>query len=175
MSMPQEIRRKIFERVWELADSLAWNGLTISERTQQYKNWAQDDEIGGVLARYMSIERVHPYIKDSIMKPYARRKTITEETALSCAGIDAGSCTIVHRFIKPFGLLLSSANMVLWGRAVDWKIVLLSIFERTFDTDRIPACVILTDVHGKFSGAEFKKMVMGAASRLGITRVIFYE
>lgn len=173
MSIPSDVKNGICAKIWKIADSIGWLGLTNTEKSQYYRNWARADEIGGVLAKYMDVERVHPYIKDSIMKPYAKQKTLSEEDVLRIAGFSSSAHTVVDRNVKPFTLTLSSHDIIAWGRAVDWKIILLSLVERTHGTASKPACVILTSSSGKFSSEDFKGLVRLCAKKLSISNVFF--
>lgn len=175
MAIPEEVRKMVYERVWSEADSVSWNGLTITEKTEQYRNWAVSDEIGGVLSKYMDVERVHPYIKDSIIKAYSKRTSLSANKALILAGINNGNHVVIEEFIKPFGVRLADNNIILWGRAVDWKIVLLAMFERTFANKYIPKCAIFTNCFGKFDTTSFEELVNAAAKNLGIQSIIYHK
>jgi hypothetical protein len=172
MAIPTVIRSIIFEKLWSEADRIGWNKLTISEKTLQYKNWAQEDEIGGILSKYMSVERVHPYIKDSIMKSYVKNNRESVPNILRIAGFSSEE-KVVKEYVKPFGILLESNEMIVWGRAVDWKIIMLSIYERTYKNNFIPQCVILNTHHGRFSTTEFRDLIFSSSQQLGIKSVIF--
>jgi len=175
MAIPEEIKKMVYERVWSEADRIGWKGLTITEKTEQYRNWAISDAIGGVLSRYMDVERVHPYIKDSIIQKYSKSISLSVDRALNLAGVQSDSYAIAEEFIKPFGVRLSDNRIVLWGRAVDWKIVLLSMFERTCGNKYIPKCAILTDCFGKFNTSSFENLINTASSRLGIQSIIYHK
>ena len=175
MAIPEEVRKIVYERVWAEADSIGWNGLTITEKTEQYRNWALSDEVGGVLSKYMDVERVHPYIKDSIIKAYSRSTSLSINKALCLAGIKDSDNSPVEEYIKPFGVRLSDRNIILWGRAVDWKIVLLAMFERTYGNDYTPKCAILTNCFGKFDTKLFENLITTAAGKLGIESIVFYK
>ena len=175
MAIPEEFRTIVYERVWAEADRIGWNRLTITEKTEQYRNWALSDEVGGVLSKYMDVERVHPYIKDSIIKAYSRNTSLSADKALNLAGIKNSDGNIVEEFIKPFGVRLSNRNIILWGRAVDWKIVLLAMFERTHANGCTPKCAILTDCFRKFDTRSFETLINTAANKLGIESIVFYK
>lgn len=175
MAIPEETRQMVYERVWSKADSIGWNGLTITEKTEQYRNWAVSDEVGGVLSKYMDVERVHPYIKDSIIKAYSKSTSLSVDKALNLAGIQNDNHTVVEKFIKPFGVRLSGNDIILWGRAVDWKIVLLAMFEKTYGNDYIPKCAILTNCFGKFDTTYFEGLINSAAAKFGIQSVIYHK
>ncbi|MGY1868221.1 MULTISPECIES: hypothetical protein [Nocardia] len=69
------LRREIIAEIYRRADELGWDGLSISERTTWYNRWVDDDQIGGVLTRYMPRERARLWIKDGPMKHYNRARS----------------------------------------------------------------------------------------------------
>ncbi|GAB3855788.1 hypothetical protein GCM10029963_51100 [Micromonospora andamanensis] len=69
------LRREIIAEIYRRADELGWDGLSISERSTWYNQWVDDDQIGGVLTRYMPRERARLWIKDVPMKHYNRARS----------------------------------------------------------------------------------------------------
>lgn len=172
MAVPTEVRQAICEILWEQADYLDWVSMNIHQKSQQYKLWAQDEDIGAVLSRYMPLERVHPYIKDSLLKPYAKSKKIKKEEVFRLLNINES--VIKQEYIKPLGVRLDSGRIICWGRAIDWKIILLAIFERyKEDTLYEPYAAILTEANGKFSSESHREVISEAGKLLGIRKIIF--
>jgi len=172
MAVPADVRQSICDLLWEQADELDWTCLNNYQKSQQYKIWAQDDKIGVVLSRYMPLERVHPYIKDSLLKPYAKSKKPEKADILRILGDE--SLKTVEEYIKPPGVRLDDGRIICWGRAVDWKIVLLAIFERSKSSeDFSPYAAVLTESNGKFSSASYCSIIEEAAELLGIEKLFF--
>lgn len=69
------LRREVISEIYRRADELGWDGLSISERSTWYNRWVDDDQIGGVLTRYMPRERARLWIKDVPMKHYNRARS----------------------------------------------------------------------------------------------------
>ena len=172
MSIPQQIKDQIAAKLWAQADNINWLELNITEKSTQYKIWAEDAEIGQKLSRYMPYPSVHKYIKDSLMKPYAKSKALTETQVLEIFSID--NSPVLETYIKPFGFMLADGRIVCFGRAVDWKIVLLSTFERAAEKESLsPYGALLTGANGKFASKKFKKLAKEASEKLGIMNLIF--
>ena len=172
MAVPTDVRKSISDILWEQADELDWTCLNLHQKSQQYKVWAQDERIGVVLSRYMPLERVHPYIKDSLMKPYAKSKKPEKTDILRILGEE--HVETVSDYIKPHGFRISDGRIICWGRAVDWKIVLLAIFERSKESEAYtPHAAILTEPNGKFSSDTYRKILQEAAELLGIEILLF--
>ena len=172
MAVPSDVKTALSKIIWKEADEYDWTHLSIHEKAIQYKIWAQDERIGQVLSRYMPIERVHPYIKDSMLKAYANSKKLNAHDVLHFLQLD--SLEIEGAYTQPFGVLLEDGKIVSWGRAIDWKIILLAMFERSLERRSYSAhSIILTDSHGKFSSTKFQDIVKQAARKLEIDSIHF--
>jgi hypothetical protein len=172
MAVPKHIKDEVSEIIWKEADQLDWTHLNIAEKSSRYKIWAKDDRIGKVLTRYMPVERVHPYIKDSLLKPYAKSKKLEAYDVQNILNLDEYS--IVQEYVKPLGFRLEDGRIACWGRALDWKIVLLATFERSCEAEEFSAhTVILMESHGKFSTKKFQHIVSDACEKLKIDNIKF--
>lgn len=172
MSVPADVKKDICCRLWAQADTLDWVHLSIPQKTQQYEIWAKDTSIGIQLSHYMTLDRVHPYIKDSLMKPYAKQKKLSTDNIFKLLVVD--SEFVVEDYIKPHGVRLDDGRIVCWGRAVDWKIILLSLFERSqIRPDFVPFAAVLSDSSGKFNSMYFNNIIGPASKLLGIQRIVF--
>jgi hypothetical protein len=49
-----------------------WTHLPLAERSRAYSAWVENEDIGGVLTKYMTPEATRAWIKDGPMKEYAR-------------------------------------------------------------------------------------------------------
>lgn len=172
MAVPSDVKTALSKIIWKEADELDWTHISIHQKAVQYKFWAQDERIGQVLSRYMPIERVHPYIKDSMLKAYANSKKLHAKVVLGFLHLDSSARAAKYK--QPFGIRLDDGKIVCWGRALDWKIILLAIFERSLERSSYSAhSVILTDSHGKFASTKFQGIVKEAARKLEIDSVHF--
>ena len=173
MNLPDRIRDQLRERLWGIADQINWLALGPTEKSQQYKNWTKDAEVGGVLGRYMAVGEVRVYIKDSLLKDYPAARRACQERPFRMLALD-GEITVKREFIKPHGRQLADGRIICWGRAADWKTILLAVFERSFVTPKTTSyAAILTESSGKFSDQGVRAVVIEAAKRLGIERVIW--
>ncbi|HUY87719.1 MAG TPA: hypothetical protein VMV10_03190 [Pirellulales bacterium] len=173
MNLPDSIRDQLRERMWRIADDIDWLALGPTEKTQQYENWTKDPEVGGVLERYMAVGQVRVYIKDSLLKDHPRARRADQDKPFRMLGLD-GKVGVTRVFIKPHGRLLSDGRIVCWGRAADWKAILLAVFERSFTIrDAKSFAAILTESAGKYSDTTARSVVIEAAKRLKIEKLIW--
>lgn len=70
--LPRDQVESVVKALYTAADRIDWGHLPSSARTSQYDEWVKDDEIGGVLKKYMSAENARSWIKDGPMKEYGR-------------------------------------------------------------------------------------------------------
>src|SRR5437870_2003253 len=102
MSVPPDVRQKICEHLWKAADELVWLSLPAVSKTRWYENWCADPEIGGRLIRFLDAGQVRLYIKDALLKQYAREKRADPTTALRILGLPSDA-QIRAKHIKPLG------------------------------------------------------------------------
>lgn len=70
--LPQQVEKAVVSRVFADMERLAWEELTLPQRTSQYGKWIADPEVGGRLDTFMTPEHVRVWIKDSIVHEYPR-------------------------------------------------------------------------------------------------------
>ncbi len=144
-----------------------------SKSHSSYENWTNDPEVGGVLQRFMAMGQIRVYIKDSILKDYPRARRADQDKPFRMLGLD-GETNVAKVFIKPHGRLLEDGRIICWGRAADWKSILLAVFERAFaDRDAQPYAAILTESTGKFSDSSARLVVIEAAKCLKIEKLVW--
>ena len=171
MRIPDDVRDRLRDLVWSRADKLGWSGLNDAERARRYEQWTRDPEIGGALAHYMDARKVRVYIKDSLLKPYERaRLSGTEQQILGRLGIPADS-KVALRYIKPHGIAFADGKIVSWGNSRDWKLVLMAMFERAASRPGSSSFGTVLLENGKTGDATTRKLVLEAATRLGIKRM----
>jgi hypothetical protein len=171
VKIPDGIRAELEEKVWTEADRLGWSRLSAIEKSQWYENWTLSEEVGGRLRRYGDANQIRLYLKDALMKRYARSRREGAELVLKKLGLEGVS--VAKPFIKPHGCLLADKRVICWGRARTWKLVLMSVFERArWETGGRAFAVLLTQATA-MPDSDSRKLVEDAANRLGIERVLW--
>jgi hypothetical protein len=166
---PADVRDVLRRELWQEADRLDWVGLTDRNRSEMYERWAESPTVGGVLSRFMDARQVRVYIKDSLMKPYIRQRMEANELAVyRILALERGAA-VERTYIKSHGKFLSDRRIFCWGSLRDWKLVLMSVYERSFTDRGDPFAVVFIDRAGSASSSW--PMITEAAKRLGIARV----
>ena len=174
MTVPDNVRDLLKTRLWQSADDVDWLWLGPVEKTQRYENWAQDPEVGGVLARYMDVRHIRQYIKDTLLKKYPQSRHADAMKPLRLLELDP-NVTSVKSFIRPHGRQLCDGRLVCWGRAADWKSVLMAAHERSFQVAKVvPFGIVLLQASAKFGTAEAREVVIDAANKLGIQKLVWH-
>jgi hypothetical protein len=166
MKLPDDVRDRIRDLLWERATDLA-----DTERSRYYEQWTRETAIGGTLAHYMDPRKVRVYIKDSLLKPYERaRVSGTEQDILAVLNVDP-TLGVVHRYIKPHGLRFIGGQIIAWGKSRDWKLILMAMYERTTLNHGASSFGTVLLESGNTVDDSTRILVRGAATRLGIARV----
>jgi hypothetical protein len=167
MSVPINIRDALKDRLWTLADKIDWLNLSQHDKAKYYQDWTADPEIGGVLAHYIDRARIRVYLKDTLLKPYQREALSDKSRPLTVLGFSLPFDTI-KTFIKPHGCRLANGTVVTWGRADDWKAVLMATHERAFACHEDKKYVVLFKASGRFRDDDFRLMVEDGAKKLEV-------
>jgi hypothetical protein len=169
--LPPIIRQEITERLWKLADDIHWLNLPQASKSRYYDNWTADPEIGGRLGRFLELKRIRHYIKDGVFKRYSRARGEDAGPILRRLGV-ARDHQLVQKYIKPHGCQLRDGRVICWGRADNWKAILLTLHERCFDNTALsPHAVVLTRAAAHFGDEPTRRVVEDAARKLGIRLV----
>ena len=174
MIVPAHIRSSVRERLWAIADHISWESLPARSKTAYYEGWARDPQIGGILEHYMDRHRVRVYLKDTIMKDHGHSLMADESRVFRVLNID-NNAPIAETYVKPHGRMLSDGKIICWGRADDWKNVLMAVHERSTEHSGKPFAAVLAFALGKFHQEHVRAMVTDAARKLGIERVIWLD
>lgn len=71
--IPVDVREAVIRRLYADAERLDWERLNVAEKSKQYENWLEDEEVGGKLLRFkLSESAVRVWMKDGPMKEYSR-------------------------------------------------------------------------------------------------------
>lgn len=174
MRVPEQIRQRVREITWAKADSVGWLDLSLPEKSRVYENWVRDSEVGLVLSRYMSEDRVRVYLKDTVLKGYNLTRTSAAERPLRVAFGDA-HLPLQTTFVKPHGGLTADGRLVSWGPASQWKAVLMALFERSARLGAKERVAVLFKSCGQYRDPEVRSLVEDAAARLSIEYVHWVE
>jgi hypothetical protein len=175
MTLPEAVRKEVLERVWRTAGELGWRDLSKDERSRYYDEWAQAPDIGQVLARYMDPSEVRHYIKDTIIKPYARAELADLDRPARVLHIQPGTA-FAESYIKPHGRRLADGRVFCWGQAKDWKAILMAAYERAFHARNArPYGVVLLNSAHTLAQPRLREMVEDIARRLEIERVVWLD
>ena len=172
-ALPPPVKRQVQERLWQKADELDWASMTVIERTKQYGLWVSDPEVGGVLAGYLDARRVRTYMKDTLMKPYARARMSDVTRALGALGITELP-VVEERYERPHGVRLSD-GIISWGKADDWKLVLLAAHERAFTRGALIRGIVLLPPLGRFLTAPSRAVIVDACEKLGVRQLAWFD
>ena len=92
MNMPESMRRSIREALWRRLDDLDWPSLSDLDHSNYYEQWTRAADIGGKLGHFMDPRAVRVYIKDTLVKDYARERLLSSgSSVLSLLGIPPDS------------------------------------------------------------------------------------
>jgi len=173
MNVPDEIRDAMKRKLWAIADQIDWLALGPIEKSQRYENWTHDPDVGGVLSHYMDVRQVRVYIKDTVMKKYPQTRRADARKPFQLLSIP--QCTKPNRvFIRPHGCHLSDGRVICWGRAADWKSIIMAVHERAFQTKCArPYAAVFFQSAAKYGTDEARAVVNDAARKLGIERIIW--
>lgn len=164
----QSIKTAITNQLYKIADDIDWIHLNINERKNYYERWTVDPEIGGKLRQIMPAGRVRVYIKDSIMGSYSRKRRPSIKEVLTSMSIKCESIT--KEFVKPQAVLCDNKDLYTLSVAKEWRIALLSAFERGVEKKVSGKNMVFFIEHTtrRFVDSSFKELIEAAGSRLGV-------
>lgn len=175
MTIPAHVRTEVRKRLWDIADDLGWASLPASTKARYYEHWTRDPSIGGILSRYIDRGQVRVYLKDTLLKGYARSRLADASRPFRILDIP-DTARIVEEYIKPHGRRLDDGRIVCWGRADDWKLVLMAVYERAYSAKGArPFGVVLMMPVGRLYEVQVREMVEDAAGKLGIERLVWLD
>lgn len=175
MNVPDTTRSTLKKKLWQRADEIGWVTLSPTEKSLHYEIWTRSPEIGGRLVRFMRQDQIRVYIKDTLLKDYTRFHLAGHERPFRVLGVPESTC-IVETYSKPHGCRLHDGRVICWGRASDWKSILMALHERTFGKSRnIPHAAVLLYALGKFREVQVRAQVEDVAKKLGVSKVVWLE
>lgn len=175
MTVPEAVRIELRDILWTAADRINWLSLSPTIKSRQYEQWTSDPAVGGVLARFMDRGQIRVYIKDTLLKDYARQRFGDESAPRRALGISP-EAEVAQLYVKPHGRRLVDGRVICWGRADEWKSILMALHERTFgDADLRPHGVVLLRALDRYHEPHARAVVEDAAAKLCIQRVIWID
>jgi hypothetical protein len=174
-SVPDGLRQQLRDRLWRLADELGWRHLPAAEKSRWYGIWAESDEIGKKLHGFIDPLKTRVYIKDTLLKDYQRSAISDPRTPLLYLGFDPGEVVVVRTFEKPYGLQVGQNLLVAWGKAADWKAVLMAVHERAFVAKGIPYGAVMLEAGARFQSEQERAVVKSASDLLGIRHLAWVD
>jgi len=174
MSIPEKFRSQLFARLWSEADRIDWIRLNTNEKRQYYETWTRDEAIGGLLRRYLEPGKIRVYLKDTILKEYTRSRLSNPDRIYRVLNVEFQGATQAYE--KPHGHLLDDGKVISWGKANDWKTVLLATYERAFlNPNYVPFASVLLFSTGRFHEESAREIVKDVAKRLGIHHLAWLD
>lgn len=175
MSVPKKVREAVRARVWKAADDAMWDSITNADKASHYDHWTDDPQVGGVLGRYIDKGQVRVYVKDTLLKDYAQEKLADAARPLRVLRIpQTVAVAVEHR--KPHGRTLVDGRVICWGRADDWRLILLALYERTYCREDLrPYAAVLMRATGRFQEETFRSMVDSVGIKLGIEQIAWLD
>lgn len=175
MKVPDNAYHRIKRTLWKVADDLNWPTLSNSQKSALFEEWIRDEQVGGVLSRYLDTGSVRVYIKDTIMKPYSRERIKDFPPITKLLGIP-NNPAVAETYIKPHGQCLTDGKVICWGLSRDWKTILFAVFERAHVVPSgVPFAAVLMFPTGKCQQPRYRQMIETAAVKLGIKHLEWYD
>ena len=163
-----DIKKSVTHRVHRMADEVDWSHLTIPERSKLYEFWTADPQVGGLLNEVMDPERVRVYLKDTIMKNYARSRR--PEILPLLRSMSMPCDPVLQEYIKPVAVLCDHRYLYTLTVAKEWKISIMSAYERGLDVGNLDRNIVFITEHttGRFVDRSYRNMIESAAERLEV-------
>jgi len=175
VKIPDPVRGLVRERLWQAADAVDWERLSASAKATYYSHWTDDPTIGGVLGNYIAKAKVRVYLKDTVLKEYARTRAADADRPLRALRIDPDTRVVVAH-TRPHGRTFEDGRVVCWGTAADWKHVLMAVHERAYGNGKLrPFGAVLVRATGRYHDANVRAMIEAAAHKLGVEQVVWLE
>ena len=149
--------------------------LSPADKSRYYEAWTKNLDIGGQLSRYIDQGQVRVYIKDTLLKDYMRSRLAASELPFRVLGIP-GPVSITETYTKPHGRQLDDGRVICWGRAEDWKTILMAMHERAFSNSVTrPYAAVFLFSSRRFHEDHTRVPVADAAEKLGVEYVVWLD
>ena len=188
--LPAGIVRRVVEKLYRDAQRVGWLNLTPRDRNRQYTTWLDNQEVGGLLLRFVKRDGARVWIKDGPMKEYARALAGVGRFKDYASGSGASpdrvvraavgkECTVLKDSvgIKPLHCLTENKDgeqtWVCWGPPKDFKHLLWAAICRAVDASDV-AChvVVIESVERTTDAAEQRRrLALAAHCKVGVSHL----
>lgn len=185
--IPPDVEAKVVRRLYEDAARLDWGHLTPQQRSNQYRSWVDDVEVGGKLAEYLSTDAARVWIKDGPMKEWARSTSGIGKYAAYIDGASEIPARLVTKAlgsdwtadlasvqVKPLRMAVRRAEeeaVLTWAPASDLKHMVWAALSAQAEGDHRPWTLCVTSTFVKPLPANEKQAQLRLAARCGLPLV----
>lgn len=190
--IPEEVRHEVIREVYRCADGVDWDGLGQAERTGWYNRWLDEQEIGGVILKYMPRERARGWLKDVPMKHYRRARSGLGPYAPLASQRFPGPAAITRQVFgmswdvvpssikeKPNRCKVSDGErqyLMIWGPASQLSALIWAGINAVVDREPLPI-LVLTSMQGQHlsSGDKSRHVTLGRQAGLDVVHTELRE
>jgi hypothetical protein len=182
--VPPEQIDAVVKALYDEADRLGWEHLSLQRRTVLYDAWVIDPQIGAVLTGFMSAETARSWIKDGPMKEYRRARQGAGRYARFGSGQGPSAAQIVAHAagrgavlvgdtlgVKPFHCMASTdagSTFVTWGEARNYRHLVWAALSHLADNPANSAVVVITETMAEPTSVAEKAMQRVIAERCSL-------
>ncbi|MFI0908944.1 PIN domain-containing protein [Streptomyces abikoensis] len=158
--LPPEAREKVLFEIYRQAHEMDWDFLSNTERSNQYRQWVEDPEVGGVLQSFMTEQKARVWIKDVPMREYARAQegfgqyapyTVMrfrgpDEVVKSACGPewDVEPDSMGEKPMHCYATNGTTTRYVCWGHPRTFRDLIGAALNKTIESKERPAIVVTT-------------------------------
>ncbi|HEX6369118.1 MAG TPA: hypothetical protein VF006_09300 [Longimicrobium sp.] len=82
---------------------------------------------------------------------------------------------IAETYVKPHGRRLVDGRIISWGKAREWKMILMALHERAYTSKTEAFGAVLFEATGRYAERNARSMVEDAAKKLGVSTIVWLE
>lgn len=184
MALPDEIEKRVVTRLFHDAHDLDWAHLSVTARSAQYAKWVQDADVGGLLARFMTLEQARVWIKDGPMKEWARAVSGIGKYAPLVSRPSATAAQLVKRALGADWSLRDDTQRIkplrvnavrgeeevtfTWGPEKDFKHLVWAALQGGANGDPTPWVLCVTSTFTTAVPANIRQAQLRIAARCGL-------
>ncbi len=185
--IPRSVEESVVRLLFDDARRLDWNSLNVRQRTEHYRRWTSDPQIGGRLREHMSESDARVWIKDGPMKEWTRASNGIGRYA----GLIEGSQTVASRVTtkalghewlavpgslkeKPLRVMVrenEEERILTWGSSSDLKHMVWAALRAAADGDSRDWVVCVTETFTCPVPANEKRAQLRLAKRCNLDLV----
>lgn len=163
-----DIKRRVRAEVHARAAAAGWANLGRERRRELYERWSEDPAVGGLLSEVMQPHQVRVYLKDTVLKKYARGARPGLPALLQGMGVRWDEVT--RWYTTPAAMLCDGKALYTLALAKDWKIAVMNAFERRCDAGPLERNLVLLTDHtaGRLVDRDYRGIIEAAGRRLDV-------